>query len=229
MVTQRTPRIGLLIPASNTTMERDLHTYFADRAAVHTDRMFLGAVTRAAEERMLDEEVVPAARRIATVQPDVVVFGCTSAGAIRGIAADARLREEIAAVAGAPVVGVTPSISAELAGTERVAVLTPYVPDLTEAVAASLRASGLTVTATRSLGLEDNLDIGDLTPPEICAAAADLDAAGAEVLFCSCTNLRAMESIAELERMTGLRVRSSNEVTACQVARTLGMVAGPAT
>ncbi|MDY7104807.1 MAG: Asp/Glu racemase [Actinomycetota bacterium] len=220
------PRIGLLIPSSNTTMERDFHRFFGDDAHVHTDRMYLGSVTRAAEEAMLDDEVLPAARRIATTRPDVIVFGCTSAGAIRGVGADDRMRAEIAEVTGTAVVGVTPSIRDELAGSAGVAVLTPYVDDLTAAVADSVRAFGLTVTATRSLGYEDNLEIGALTPARIRDAATGFDPAGAEVLFCSCTNLRAMEAIDDLERATGLRVRSSNEVTAVRVAHVLGLRRG---
>ena len=44
---------------------------------------------------MLDEFALPAARDLGTARPDVVVFGCTSAGALRGNDYDAQLCERI--------------------------------------------------------------------------------------------------------------------------------------
>jgi len=61
-------------------MEPDFHRRFLGIAVVSTTRMFLEEVTREAEIRMLTEELPRAAKLIGTTAPEIVVFGCTSAG-----------------------------------------------------------------------------------------------------------------------------------------------------
>jgi maleate cis-trans isomerase len=72
--------------------------------------MALIDVTAAAEQRMRDEEAVPAARRVAPRRPDVVVFGCASASTLHDPAYDDAVRAGLADAAGAPVVGVMPAV-----------------------------------------------------------------------------------------------------------------------
>ena len=75
-------RIGLIVPSSNTVMEPDFHRHLEPECVVSTARMFLEDVTREAELRMLKEGLTNAVDCIRTTAPDVVVFGCTSAGAL---------------------------------------------------------------------------------------------------------------------------------------------------
>jgi len=75
-------RIGLIVPSSNTVMEPDFHRQIGRTAIVSTTRIFLEDVTREEELRMLDNDLPNAAELIRTTAPDVVIFGCTSAGAL---------------------------------------------------------------------------------------------------------------------------------------------------
>ena len=79
-----------MIPSSNTMMEVDFARDVPPGISVHTARMFMEDTTPAGENRMLDEFALPAARDLGTARPDVVVFGCTSAGALRGNDYDTR-------------------------------------------------------------------------------------------------------------------------------------------
>ena len=82
----RRRRIALLVPSSNTVMENDLHKGLpADRYTVHTDRMYLVETTRDAEVRMIEEFSKSAASDLGTLEPDLFVFGCTSAGSLFGL------------------------------------------------------------------------------------------------------------------------------------------------
>src|SRR5215211_6152341 len=76
-------RVGLLVPSSNTVMEPDLWRALPPDTTLHTGRMYLEDTTPEGESRMLDEHVLPAARDLITARPDLIVFGCTSAGALR--------------------------------------------------------------------------------------------------------------------------------------------------
>jgi maleate cis-trans isomerase len=103
-MTGRPRRVGLMIPSSNTMMEVDFARDLPPGTALHTARMYMEDTTPAGENRMLDEFALPAARDLGTARPDVVVFGCTSAGALRGNDYDAQLCQQISELTGAPVV-----------------------------------------------------------------------------------------------------------------------------
>ncbi len=206
-------RLGLLLPSSNTVMEPDFVRELGDRASIHAARMFLpDPVTPEAELRMLDETAEPAARDLGTLQPDLVVFGCTSAGALRGAEADRELRARLSELAGAPVIGIVDSIARALRarGLAKVSVFTPYRDDLNEVIAKGLREDGFEVLALTGLGNANNLDNGRVEPSEIVREASDAVAPGSEALIVPCTNFRALEARRELADRTGTEV-----ITAC--------------
>ena len=121
------------------------------------------------EELMLDEHTMPTARVLATAKPDVVVFGCTSAGALRGDAYDTDLCQRISEATGVPTISVIESVRRELraTGASTVAVLTPYVEELTQRIVASVEADGFQVTASHGMGISHNFDIALVEPPQI--------------------------------------------------------------
>ena len=214
------PRIGLLVPASNTTMEWDFANWFAGRASVHTGRMLLREVTPEGEQEMLDVEARPAMQRVATVDPHVVVWGCTSAGSLHGADYDHRFRRDLSELGGGvPVIGVVDAVIARLEGVGRIGLLTPYVPALTDRVADRLAEAGFSVAARHSMGLSDNREIGSVTPAQVRAAALTMDLTEAEALFVSCTNLRSMEAVAGIEDALGMMVTTSNLAAAQEADR----------
>lgn len=207
-------RLGLLLPSSNTVMEPDFYRHVPLHVTVHTARMFLEDVTVAAEERMLDEFTMPAARELATVKPDVMVYGCTSAGALRGNATDARLCGEIQAMTCVPTVSVIASVREALraAGARRVAVLTPYADPINRRVRASLEEDGFEVAALVGLGITSNLEIGAVEPDRIVELVIHgLKDVAADAVFVSCTNFRAMEALDLLRAEFTVPVITSNQ------------------
>lgn len=210
----RPRRTGLLVPSSNTVMEVDFYRALPAGFTVHTGRMFLEETTPQAESDMLDIHALPAARDLGTARPDVIVFGCTSAGALRGDAFDRDLCARIAETAGAPVISTIVSVRSAIArrGAARIGVITPYVESLNERIAASLEADGLEVVAIHGLGIEENFAIAEVPPEDIVSFAADrLSAADVELAFASCTNFRAIEAMEEIGRALDLPVVTSND------------------
>lgn len=204
------PNVGLMIPAGNTVMEGDFHRELDGHCRVHTSRMMLEEVTAVGEQRMLEEEAEPAAQRLRQVGPRVVAFGCTSASSLQDASGDEALRGRLGQIVGAPVLGVLSSVMAMLTGRGPVAVFTPYVADLSERIAASLRAGGVEVVQVASLGISDISKIGAITPREIVEHVKSMDLSGAGTVFCSCTNLRAYEARDELAALTGRDIVTSN-------------------
>ncbi len=137
-------RLGILLPSSGTVQEVDFYRRVPAGVSVHSARMRLTRATEDDEVRMLDAYTMPAAEDLATIHPDVVVFSCTSAGALRGRAYDASLCADIGRVTRAPVVSTLTAVGDALraAGARSVALVTPYPEPITAHVRASLEAEG---------------------------------------------------------------------------------------
>jgi maleate isomerase len=231
-MTDRQARLGLMIPSSNTMMETDFVRDLPPGIALHTARMFMVDTTAAGENLMLDEFALPAARDIGSARPDVVVFGCTSAGALRGNDFDTELCAQISELTGAPTVSTIASVrdAIQASGARSVGVVTPYVDELNDRIRASIEADGTRVAAIAGLGITDNFEIAEVGADEIVALAeralGELARTGQIGLaFASCTNFGAMAARQAIAARLGVPVITSNQaVLAAAVAR-LG--AGP--
>jgi len=209
----RRQRVALIVPSSNTVMENDLHASLPkSRFTVHTDRMYLVETTREAEILMIEKFAQPAASDLATLKPDVLVFGCTSAGSLFGLEGDARVCGQLSGLAGCPTIGVINAVESSLtrAGARRLAVLTPYNEDLTRSVARAV-SEGREIVGAFGLGITDNAALADPTPEDILAfARRSLDGLSFDAILVSCTNFRALEAVPQLEAAFGVPVVTSN-------------------
>jgi maleate isomerase len=206
-------RVGLVVPSSNTVMEVDLYRRL-EGATLHTARMRLRETTPEGESAMLDDHLPVAIEDLATAKPDVVVFGCTSAGALRGNDYEAELIARMARETGAEAISVAAAVRRGILdrGFRRVGVITPYVDALNERIKQSLEADGIEVVAIEGLGIDENFAIAAVEPAAIAAQAIE-HFAGVELdlLFASCTNYRAFDAREQIERELGVPVLTSNQ------------------
>lgn len=203
-----------MIPSSNTAMEADFSRELPRGWTLHTARMYMEDTTAEGESRMLDEFALPAARDLGTARPHVVVFGCTSAGALRGNDYDAALCASITDITGVPTVSTIDSVRLAIrrAAARHVGVVTPYVTELNEPIAASLQADGVEVVRIAGLGITENFEIARVAPERIVEFATEVLAGlSLDLAFVSCTNFRAMEAIADLGARLELPVVTSNQ------------------
>jgi len=226
-MSSRPARVGLMIPSSNTMMEVDFTRDLPPGHALHTARMYMEDTTPAGENRMLDEFALPAARDLGTARPDVVVFGCTSAGALRGNDYDAELCQRISELTHAPVVSTIGAVrtAIEASGAASIGVITPYIDELNEKIKASIEDDGIDVAGITGLGITDNFQIAEVPQDEIVEfaerALGPLAASGTiDLVFASCTNFGAMAARPAIAERLGLPVVTSNQaVLAAAVAR----------
>lgn len=217
-------RVGVLIPSSNTVMERDLRRGIDDLADLYAARMHLVETTADAEAAMLDTYLPQALVDIASIYPRVTVFGCTSAGALRGTTYDRQLCAEIAETTGGTAISTIASVSRAVAasGRTRLAVLTPYVDELNAKIRSSLESDGLEVIDMSGFGIVNNFRLAEPTPEEIADRAVDLvSRSKPEQLFISCTNFRALEAAPTIEARTGVPVLTSNMAVVAAVRDSL--------
>jgi maleate isomerase len=221
-------RVALLVPSSNTVMENDLHRALPkDQFTVHTGRMFLTETTREQEIRMIEDFAPKAASDLGTLEPDVLVFGCTSAGSLFGMEYDAQVCQKLGSLAQCEAIGVISTVAQALAQAhfKRVAIITPYNEDLTQSVAKAVEKD-VTVVGAWGMGITHNVALADPTPEEIVAfAKSKLSGVVFDGLFVSCTNFRSYEAKEMLEQTFGVPVVTSNSSV---VQALLQRVASPA-
>jgi maleate isomerase len=222
-------RLAALIPSTNVVVEDDFRRFAPRGVSVHAARAYLVETTAGAERRMLEQFVEQAARDLGTIRPDVVVFSCTSAGAILGDAGERALIERLSGLTGAPVASTNAAVHEALTavGAERVAVYAPYTASLTRAVAARIEAVGIEVVTAASMGIVDPFAISLLEREEILAFVdANQPQQPVDALFLSCANLRAYALRDELERRTGVPVVTSNHAALQRALRLASSAAG---
>ncbi len=204
-------RVALLVPSSNTVLENDLHAALPKSSfTVHTDRMYLVETTKEKEIEMIENFAPQAASDLGTANPDVLVFGCTSAGSIFGLEYDAEICRSLGERAGCKGLGVISCVAAALGSKpiKHLAVITPYNEELTTAVA---KAASDHVVCAFGMGITDNVALADPTPEDIVAFAQEkLAGYTFDGLFVSCTNFRAYEAREALEKTFGVPVVTSN-------------------
>lgn len=217
-------RLGLIVPSSNSVMEVDFYRHLPNHITLHVARMYLRDTTVAGEEEMLDCHFPVALRDLATVEPQAIVFGCTSAGALRGNAYDAELCRRISDTAHCPAVSTVASVRKCLIkrGIHRVAVITPYIESLNQRIRASLEADGLEVALIAGLGIDYNFAIAGVSPEEILSfTLKTIEGQKIDGIFLSCTNFHALDIRDRLEYLTGLPVVTSNQAALEQALEVL--------
>ena len=179
-MTSRLFRIGQIVPSSDTTMETKIPAMLRAREGVrpeerftfHSSRMRMKRVTR--EELVaMNAEGVRCAAKLAGARVDVMSTAClvaimaSGAGYQRQVAVDLTkaARENgctapVTTLAGALVEGL------QTMGARRVALLAPYMRELTDLVVVYIEAEGITVSSHRCFEIADNLEVGGARPDE---------------------------------------------------------------
>ncbi|MEM6408217.1 MAG: Asp/Glu racemase [Pseudomonadota bacterium] len=219
------PRLGLIVLQSDETIEQDFRTLFTRDTALFTTRIESGLEVSADSLKAMEARLTAAAAMFPRGMGfDVIGYGCTSGTAQIGAA---RITELIRV--GAPAAHVTEPVSALLSACaalqiKRLAILSPYVAEVSDRLRQVLAARGVETPVFGSFAEPEEAKVARIDTGSIVAAGTEL-VAGAEVdgLFLSCTNLRSLEAIPQLEEATGLPVLSSNQVLAWEMARLAGL------
>jgi len=220
---RRRPRVGLIVPRSNTTCEGELQDFATGRFSVHTARMktVAGSVTsdfQAATLQALEEPV----RDLELCRTDIVALGCTTAamGCDQDkLAAALRFADET------QVVLISQSIVQALrdAGARRVALFTPYTQQSNVSIAEFLGQAGFEVTAAVGLGLNTSPDrfalVSDLSQDYLRQEAFAMDIGDADCLLVSCTDLHTLDILEDLSARKGVPAISSNKAFFDDIAR----------
>jgi maleate isomerase len=207
--------VGVVVPY-DFALDREMWRWVPDGVDLYVTRtrsLPLHADVEMARRISTAHAVEVGTRDVLAVEPDVVLYLCTSGSFVRGVAGERRIRAVMRA-AGAPVAVTTSGALLDALahlGVREVAVASPYVPDVAARLDAYLREAGIRVLAHRGLGLDNRIWQVSRRAVHDLVLAADHDAAAA--VFVSCTNVPTFDLISELEDMLGKPVLTANQVS----------------
>jgi len=218
-------RMGLLVPSINTTMETEFWRIAPAGVSVHTARIAGGRHGTPEELRGMESASKQAAAEVGMVEPDVVVYGCTSGSFFEGPDWNRRICEQLTAIAKAPTVTTAGAMADCLAagGFKKVDVVTPYVEVTNERLKQFLRTFGIEVVTLGTFDMLDMFDHAKIEPGEIYRKVREITTPKSEAVFVACTQLRAMEVLDSLERDLGKPVYSAVQASAWAAYQAMGV------
>jgi len=208
-------RIGVIVPY-DFALDREYWQFVPPDVTLHVTRtgFHSGPVGIELAELVSEPaEAAEATRTLVAIEPDAVVYACTSGSFVRGLAGERRLREAILGAGGRAAATTSGSLLDALRaiGARRVALGTPYVATLGERLRSFIAEAGFEAASLANLDLEGG--IADLGPGDVRRLAEAAWVRDADALFLSCTNLPTVGLLGELSAEFGLPVLSANQVT----------------
>ncbi|WP_052065619.1 aspartate/glutamate racemase family protein [Thalassospira australica] len=210
-------RIGLIALATDFNIECDLKSLYPDDVAFFTSRVRNHNPLTIENLRRMAPDISEAADRILPgTDLDAIIFACTSGAVAIGTDEITRLIQDVRP--GAPVINpATAAVTAFKAlGAKKISVLTAYTEVVNRDVAKLFDDYGFDVINIAGFGFEDDTAATFITPDDIERAAIETFDQRSDLLFISCTALRASSRIEVLETKVNVPVLCSNQVLAWQ-------------
>lgn len=225
------PKFALVIPSTNTSVEREYHQIRPRDLSWHTGRIMIKAPALDSADAFgkfrecLNEALPDALEVVMTSQPDYIVMGMSAETFWGGVQGNAAFEQHVRDLTGLEVsTGATAAGEALKAfGARRIGVVTPYQPVGDEQVVAYFSELGFEVAAITGLCSASATSIADETPETIRAAFLAVDGPDVDALIQCGTNLEAIAVAAELEKELGKPVIAINVATIWHALRANGI------
>jgi maleate isomerase len=219
-------RIGLLVLESDQTMEWEMRlmTHLPGVSVYHARLANDVVVTPETLAKMEAELPVAAGLLPGYLGLSALGYGCTSGSTIIG-------EGRVSSILDSTHPGVpssNPLTAAKAAlhalGVRRLGLVTPYTPDVTQAMQRRFEAAGIQITTVGSFYEDSDEVVGRIDPQAILDAAVSVGKSDAvDGVFISCTSLRAAGIIEQAEAALDKPVTASNHALAWHLLRLAGI------
>ena len=218
--------LGLVVLQTDETLEHDFRRLFtAPDVSLYVTRVPSGADV-STETLGAMSAALPAATRLLPpeLSYDVVGYGCTSGTAVIG---PDRVAQQVRE--GCHATHVTEPLSALVAlcaarGVANLAFLSPYVESVSMTLRDALNARGVATPVFGSFNEAIETKVAKISKASLYDAAMALGASDqVDAVFLSCTNLRTLDVIPQIEADLGKPVFSSNQALAWHMGHLAGL------
>jgi maleate isomerase len=219
-------RIGLLVLESDQTMEWEMRlmTHLPGVSVYHARLANDVVVTPESLAKMEAELPIAAGLLPNYLGLSALGYGCTSGSTIIG-------EDRVAAILDSAHPGLpssNPLTAAKAAlkamGVKRLGLVTPYTPDVTQAMQDRFEEAGIQVTTVGSFYQDSDEVVGRIDPTAILEAAISVGSSDeVDGVFISCTSLRAAGIIDQAEAALGKPVTASNHALGWHLLRLAGI------
>ena len=223
-------RIGILVPARNTTVEPESHAMCPPGVSNHVARMAFKDIPADADPATVkigvyEMDLHGAIDRLKFMSPDLILLGHSHDSFAGGVAGGQAMQDRLADHAGLPV--VVPSIAyvaaIEALGIRDVGILTPYLSADDGLVRKFFEDAGCRVRRVKPLEYDTAYAIAATEPSAVRDAFIALDGDDVDAILQVGTNLPAARVAAAAEFWLQKPVLSVNAVTYWHALRQLGI------
>lgn len=207
-------RIGLILPSINIRMEPEYYRCpQLSEFNFYTTRVMMGGITETALKEM-ELDLESAARMLATVVPEAIIFGCTSGSFISGGGQNHMIVQKVEDICGCPVITASQAMldAIKVLKVKRLTLATPYTEDINQKEKAFLEANGIQVVAMKGWQIVPYEELRTQTVERTEKLVLETDAPESDAVFISCTNIEGFHICENLEKKIGKPVLSSNLV-----------------
>jgi len=207
------PRVGVVTLSTDFTIEQDFRRIchnipidiFVNRIPFENPLTHENYLKMADHLPKIVEDILP------NQKLDIVAYGCTSGTVAIG---EERITSQIHK--SKPGVYVTTPITAALRAfrkldINKIAILTPYPKLVNETVYDYLQKKGIEIDSFSGFNLEHDSDIAKVNPQHLIKTIKNINHSDIDAVFVSCTALRIVEVLQEVEDLIKKPIISSNQ------------------
>ncbi len=211
-------RIGILVPFTNTNLEADMAMLCPKGVTMHYARLGGYDMDEIPDENQMAglgaADLSEPLRLLAGVKPDVILYGCTSATLTHGPEFDLELSRNILNKWNIPSVTAAGSLvyALQALNIDKIGFASPYVKNINNDAIEFLKQNGIQTVSSAHVDDElDNYGQGNLAPEQVCELARNANSDQAQAIVLSCTDMRAVEVVNQLEQELNKPVITSNQ------------------
>jgi maleate isomerase len=216
-------RLGMLLPSVNTAAEAQFNAMLPDGVSLHTTRLKLNGGSEA-QLLAMAEGLEEGADLLADTGCDLILYHCTAVTTFNE-EMDRTLPKRITDATGVPATATSRALIAAFAALEahRIVMVTPYGAATNAREVAFLENHQIRVLHDVGLDVKPASKMVAVEPGEWYRLVKQNARPDADAYFISCTAVRSLEVIDDLERDLGKPVVTSNQAAAWHSLRTMGL------
>jgi len=217
-------RIGMILPSVNIRMEPEFYRCEALRDFnFYSTRVFLEDTTEETLKAM-ERDLVHAAKMIATVFPEAVIYGCTSGSFIQGKGGNADIIKTIEDICHCPAATTSQAMinSMKELEADAITLVTPYTDDINLKEKEFFETNDIEVASMKGLQIVEAEALRTKSVEEITELVMSTDVPKSKAVFISCTNVEGFHICEDLEKKLRKPVVSSNVATLWNMLKLIG-------